>query len=183
MDQVKVKVEAAKELGGRLKGAREARALTLADIAKVTKIPERSISSLEDGRFTELPAEVFVRGFLKSYSRAVGLDADEIVRAYEDARRAEKPKAAPLPSLARFNQAAAPEPPPSADPPKEAPPSLLRQISEAGKGSRVPLTLAVIVLVIVATLALSLLLRRPSKAGDGVSFQDQNGRPVSSELV
>jgi cytoskeletal protein RodZ len=181
MDQVKV--DAAKHLGGRLKGQREARALTLADVSKVTKIPERSLTSLEDGRFSELPAEIFVRGFLKSYSRAVGLDADEIVRAYEDARRGDKPKAAA--SLARFGQPAVPEaPPPTAEPSKEAPPSLLRQISEAGKGSRVPLTLAVIILVIVATLTLSLLLRRPSKAGDGLSFMNGNfsaSRP--SELV
>jgi hypothetical protein len=63
------------EFGSRLKSQRESRALSIVDVAKTTKIPEH-------GRFDDLPAEVFVRGFLKSYCRAVGLDVDETLRAY-----------------------------------------------------------------------------------------------------
>jgi hypothetical protein len=48
--------------------------------------------------------------------------------------------------------------------------TLSKAISDAGRSTRrVSLTLAVIILVIVATLTLSLLLRRPSHVGDGLS--------------
>jgi len=66
----------------RLREQREARSLSLDDIAAETRIPPRSLVSLEAGRFDELPADVFVRGFLRSYARCVGLDADDVVRRY-----------------------------------------------------------------------------------------------------
>jgi hypothetical protein len=56
--------------------------MSVYDIATVTRIPVRSLERLESGLFEELPADVFVRGFLRSYARCVGLDADEIIRRY-----------------------------------------------------------------------------------------------------
>ena len=38
--------------------------------------------SLEQGRWTDLPADVFVRGFVRSYARCVALDEDEMVKRY-----------------------------------------------------------------------------------------------------
>ena len=180
------------EFGSRLKSQRESRALSIVDVAKTTKIPEHQIVKLEHGRFDDLPAEVFVRGFLKSYCRAVGLDVDETLRAYGTLpRRPTRAVTLTRPSLAHGSvdgvpvavARATPTQPtpaqghpatsaPADGPPDEAPPeqSLLAAISQAGRGiSRTSLTLAVIVLVIVATLTLSLLLRRPSHVGDGYS--------------
>ena len=92
-------IEAQERFGARLRMQREARELSIAAVVKVTKIPERSLLLLEAGAFRDLPAEVFVRGFLKSYSRCVGLDVEEILREYEELVLQNTPKAH-APSLA-----------------------------------------------------------------------------------
>jgi cytoskeleton protein RodZ len=69
--------------GNKLREAREARSLSLDDVAHVTRIPRSSLSALEESRFDRLPAPVFVRGFIRSYARAVGLDAAVVVRLYD----------------------------------------------------------------------------------------------------
>lgn len=65
-----------------LRESRDHAAMSIEDIARVTKIPERSLRYLEDGTFEKLPADVFVRGFLRSYARCVGIDAEDVVRRY-----------------------------------------------------------------------------------------------------
>jgi hypothetical protein len=173
------------QFGARLRQQREARSLTVPDVVKQTKIPEKTLQHLEEGAFELLPAEVFVRGFLKSYCRAVGLDVDATVLEYEALVKERKPR---VPSLARLgamrgDSAQVPAIPGSA-PDKAAAEkaaekekekekdevSVFAALADAGKGTgRMGLTLAVIVLVIVATLTLSLLLRRPGRVSDGVS--------------
>jgi hypothetical protein len=86
--------------GARLRRQREARSLTVADVSRTTKIPERSVSLLEAGAFDDLPGEVFVRGFLRSYSRCVGLDAEATLRDYEELRGS-SPRPRREPSLVR----------------------------------------------------------------------------------
>ncbi len=171
------------QFGARLKQQREARALSVPDVVKMTKIPERSLNLLEGGAFDELPGDVFVRGFLKSYCRAVGLDTDETIQAYDGLMVKERKR--PPPSLASVGQpprAREPEREREREPPKEKPDedhAILSALSEAGKGTgRMGLTLAVIILVIVATLTLSLLLRRPSHVGDGVSMLPSAGSEI-----
>jgi cytoskeletal protein RodZ len=159
--------------GRRLQKEREARSLTLAEIAKVTKIPERVLDHLESGAWQSLPAEVFVRGFLKSYCRLVGLDADETVRHYGElirGRAVPMTLTAPAPVSALDLAEGTPAPAPAPTAPVKEEQTLLAALAEASRGSsRTSLTVAVIILVIVATLTLSLLLRRPSHVGDGVS--------------
>jgi len=65
-----------------LREGRAASAMSLEEIARVTRIPHRSLERLEEGAFEALPADVFVRGFLRSYAQCVGLDAEETVRRY-----------------------------------------------------------------------------------------------------
>jgi Helix-turn-helix domain len=182
--------------GARLRQQREARSLSVPDIVKLTKIPEKSLHNLEGGAFEELPAEVFVRGFLKSYCRAVGLEVETMLRDYDGLVRDKRPRG--LPSLARLGTtrgdsgpvtaihgappaptAAAPVAAPVADAPPEKTAaekdkeelSLYARLGDIGKGpGRIGLTVAVIILVIVATVTMSLLLRRPGRGvGDGVS--------------
>lgn len=66
-----------------LKREREARGLTIKYIASETKISESSIAAIEDNNFDAFPAEVFVRGFLRNYARALALPSEEIILAYE----------------------------------------------------------------------------------------------------
>jgi transcriptional regulator with XRE-family HTH domain len=55
-------------IGSFLKSHREQRRMSLEEVARVTRIPTPSLESIEADRFDELPGEVFVRGFLKSYA-------------------------------------------------------------------------------------------------------------------
>ena len=66
--------------GAQLRAGREAAALSLTDVASATRIPERHLLALEEGRLTALPGRTYVIGFARSYARAVGLDEEAIVR-------------------------------------------------------------------------------------------------------
>ncbi|KAB2897450.1 MAG: hypothetical protein F9K40_12885, partial [Kofleriaceae bacterium] len=59
-----------------------ARGLTREHVARVTRIQLRTLERLEEGRFDELPADVFVRGFIRNYARCVGLSVDEALARY-----------------------------------------------------------------------------------------------------
>ena len=65
-------------VGERLKTTREAKGLSLEDIAATTRIPTRHLQSLEDSDWSRLPAPTYTMGFAKSYAAAVGLDRVEI---------------------------------------------------------------------------------------------------------
>lgn len=66
-------------VGERLREAREARGLTLEEVAAQTRIPVRHLTSLETGDWARLPAPTYSIGFAKNYAGAVGLDKPEIV--------------------------------------------------------------------------------------------------------
>jgi len=60
--------------GAALRRARQRRGLELEQIANVTKISPMYLRYLEDERFEDLPAAVYVRGFVVSYLRCCGID-------------------------------------------------------------------------------------------------------------
>lgn len=72
------------ELGEVLKKARIEKNLTLDEIQEQTKIRKRYLEALEDGDFEVLPGKFYVRAFIKNYAEAIGLDADEVLKYYED---------------------------------------------------------------------------------------------------
>ncbi|MDX2055919.1 MAG: helix-turn-helix domain-containing protein [Polyangiaceae bacterium] len=74
-------------LGTYLREHRESRRMSVEEIARATRVPASSLERLESDRFDELPGEVFVRGFLKSYARAVGLNPDEVLARFTASRR------------------------------------------------------------------------------------------------
>lgn len=61
--------------------------MSLEEVARATRVPVASMQRLEEGLFDELPGEVFVRGFLKSYAQAVSLPADDVLARYTASRR------------------------------------------------------------------------------------------------
>jgi cytoskeletal protein RodZ len=81
-----------------LRAGRAQRKLTLDDVARVTKIQPRILEKIEAGNLEGLPAEVFVRGFVKSFARCVGLDESEAVERYGQCANA---PALPTTSVAR----------------------------------------------------------------------------------
>jgi transcriptional regulator with XRE-family HTH domain len=68
-------------VGQRLREAREAKGLSIEDIAATTRIPTRHLSSLESSEWDKLPAATYSVGFAKNYAGAVGLDRAEIADA------------------------------------------------------------------------------------------------------
>ena len=65
-------------VGQRLREAREAKGMSVEDIAAQTRIPTRHLSSLETSDWDKLPAATYSIGFAKNYAGAVGLDRTEI---------------------------------------------------------------------------------------------------------
>lgn len=61
-------------VGLQLRQAREARGLSLADIALTLKLGQRQVAALEAGDWNGLPGQTFIRGFVRNYARLVQLD-------------------------------------------------------------------------------------------------------------
>jgi cytoskeletal protein RodZ len=74
-------------VGQYLRQQREAKAMSIEEVARATRVPMSSVERLESDQFDELPGEVFVRGFMKSYARAVGIDPDDVLARYTASRR------------------------------------------------------------------------------------------------
>lgn len=66
-------------VGDRLRAAREAKGLSLAQLSAETRITKRHLELIEAGNFEELPARTYAIGFSRTYARMVGLDDEEIV--------------------------------------------------------------------------------------------------------
>jgi len=65
-----------------LRTGRGERGLSLEDVARTTKIQLKTLERIESGNHDGLPADVFVRGFVRSIARCVGLDEDEALKRY-----------------------------------------------------------------------------------------------------
>jgi transcriptional regulator with XRE-family HTH domain len=70
------------ELGSTLRRAREARGLTLEDAERDTRISRRYLQALENEEFDIIPAPVYARGFLRSYSQYLGLDPQRMLALF-----------------------------------------------------------------------------------------------------
>jgi cytoskeleton protein RodZ len=128
--------------GSFLKQRREARGLSIAALSRATKIKEVNLERLEDGRFDAFPAEVFVVGFVKAYAREVGLDPGEALQRYR-VERGDTAEESPAP----------------------VEPCVVEEGAAALHGRRFGVALVVFLILIVATLTLSLLLRHGPPPG------------------
>jgi len=142
--------------GAWLRGARADRALSLGEVSASTKVPQSTLLLLESGDLNRLPAEVFVRGFIRSYARALRLDESEPLQLYERALEARR----------AFERAQSKTP--------VIDPVLSGPLGEDEQPRRtLGLAVFVIILLLIATITLSLLLRRPPQSGEGLSLLDE----------
>lgn len=81
-------------LGATLAAARAKAKVSLADIARETRVPERHLRAIEADAHDNLPALPYAIGFVKSFARAVGVDADAAAAQF----RAETSKTAHAPA-------------------------------------------------------------------------------------
>lgn len=68
----------ANPVGDRLREAREAREMSLDDVANITRVPTRHLLHIERGEWDALPANTYSVGFARAYANAVGLNGTEI---------------------------------------------------------------------------------------------------------
>jgi cytoskeleton protein RodZ len=73
---------ASEALGERLRAAREARGLSLSDVAEQIRIRSVYIAAIEEENWSTVGAPVYVRGFLRTYARFLGMDPEEAVAAF-----------------------------------------------------------------------------------------------------
>jgi cytoskeleton protein RodZ len=62
------------QFGQELRQEREVRGVSVGAICAATKVSQRHVEALEEGRLHELPGGVFRKGIMRSYIAAVGLD-------------------------------------------------------------------------------------------------------------
>ncbi len=115
-------------IGAFLRRERELRQVSLEELVQTTRVPLRMLQRIEEDRFDELPGDVFARGFLRSYARALGLDADLLLARFAEGRKAETKTPAPL----------------------------LATLQTPERGRRFGIAIALVILVILFTLALSI---------------------------
>lgn len=69
-------------LGQRFRAAREARGLSLPEVAEQVRIRAVYLAAIEDEDWNAIGAPVYIRGFLRTYARFLGLDAEEMVAEF-----------------------------------------------------------------------------------------------------
>jgi cytoskeleton protein RodZ len=69
-----------KRVAQQLVQAREAKSISLEEIATKTFIPMRILKAIEAGETFKLPEPIFVQGFIKRYAKLVGLDGDTLAK-------------------------------------------------------------------------------------------------------
>jgi cytoskeletal protein RodZ len=116
-------------IGKYLRNERELRQVSLEELAQTTRIPIRMLVHIEENRFDELPGEVFARGFIKSYARSLGLECEPLLESYGAGR------------------------------PVDDAPAPITAITPPERGKRVGIAVAMVILLVLFTLALSIVLR------------------------
>lgn len=130
-------------VGQYLRELREQRKMSVEEVSRATRVPMASVERIETDRFDELPGEVFVRGFLKSYARALSVPTDDVLARYTASRRVAW--VTPLPISAP---------------------------SKPARGRRLGVAVAFVLLLILFTLALSIVLK---PRGDDMPQELSNG--------
>ena len=69
--------------GNYLKNERESRGVPLEEIADSTKVHIRFLQALENNQYDDLPGDVFIKGYIRSYAKTIGGNAEEMLVAYD----------------------------------------------------------------------------------------------------
>ncbi len=89
-------------LGAQLRSARENQAYSVAEVAERLFLSSSQVNAIEQGNYDYLPAEVFVKGYLRSYAKLLQLDPALILAQYQ-------PPVAALPEAAELELESAPK--------------------------------------------------------------------------
>lgn len=76
-------------IGEHLKRVRKVCGYSLEDVARVTKINLLYLEAIENDDFAKLPGETFLKGFLRSYARFLGIKEKEIISKLKSGKKTE----------------------------------------------------------------------------------------------
>lgn len=133
-------------VGEVLRAEREKQGLSVKDIEKGTSIRALYIQAIEDGNYSVLPGEVYLKGFIRNYASFLGLDPQNMMELY---RQNQSPQSAvpQAPAAAPAAPApAAPAPKPTASTP--TPPRNDRKPEKSGGSSTKWVVIGLVVLLI-----------------------------------
>lgn len=88
--------------GSYLKHERELRGVPLEEISGATKIHIRFLKALEENSFDELPGEVFIKGYIRSYANIIGSDVEEMLNIYKESVELKRNEASVSPPASSF---------------------------------------------------------------------------------
>lgn len=71
-----------RELGDYLRRTREGKRLSIEDAVEATKVRGRYLQAIEAADYERLPADVYTRGFVRSYADFLGLNGAELTNLY-----------------------------------------------------------------------------------------------------
>ncbi|MCX8089964.1 MAG: helix-turn-helix domain-containing protein [Verrucomicrobiae bacterium] len=119
-----------------LRAAREARHLSVQQVADITKIRTDHIRALEEGNYDMFAAPVYIRGFVRTYATLLKLDVPQVMAALD----------AELARTEKFN-----EPPSLSPPPQGALDLLVVRLARLNWRRLGPTLVILILLAFVAT--------------------------------
>lgn len=90
MNGFKVKKIQSLTLGEKMRKARNEKRITLSEISKNTKIQMEYLENLESGNYSKLPADVYVKGFLKSFAEYIGINEDYLIKSFNKEKSIQK---------------------------------------------------------------------------------------------
>lgn len=79
------------DFGHYLQLNRKSKGKSLEEVSAVTKIPVSLLKQLEEQDLTNLPAPVFVKGFVRAYAAAVGADVEDALQRFDSCRAMTQP--------------------------------------------------------------------------------------------
>jgi cytoskeleton protein RodZ len=69
-------------IGSRLRAAREAKGLSLSQLADQTRVRINALEAIEAGDFERLPEPIYVQSYLRAFAQAVGVPVDPVLEAF-----------------------------------------------------------------------------------------------------
>ena len=76
-------------LGRYLRSERENRGYSIEKLASITRLRPEIIKAIEKEEWDRMPAPVFIRGFIRSYIQALGLEKEKIFQKFKDIPKVE----------------------------------------------------------------------------------------------
>ena len=159
-----------RHFGTVLREARERQDISLAVVSESIKVSQSCLKALEQACWSELPPEIFVRGFVRSYARAIGVSEAEplgLLDAELASRRRKEDDLAVVITGATHELLPVDAPPPE--------PDIARK--------PVGLAIFVVVVLVISIVALSYLLQQPPPPGEGLSLLEPSGASALTALL